>query len=122
MSGHYFQFLILILCLAKSHELEREYQNLWNNVEDKLGLEAIRNLHQQLDDDNFIADTVLSFRDIGLTYFAFNKIALHTWYWLYIHCKITSSSRKAFNIITLHRRYWLYIQAKLSSSLRIAFN
>ena len=52
MSGHYFQFLILILCLAKSHELEREYQNLWNNVEDKLGLEAIRNLHQQLDDDN----------------------------------------------------------------------
>jgi len=37
---------------AKSHELEREYQNLWNNVEDKLGLEAIRNLHQQLDDDN----------------------------------------------------------------------
>jgi len=52
MSGIYFQLLIVILCLAKSHELEKEYQDLWNNVEDKLGLEAIRNLHQQLDDDN----------------------------------------------------------------------
>jgi len=36
---------------AKSHELEKQYENLWNTVDDKVGLEAIRSLHQQLDDD-----------------------------------------------------------------------
>ena len=44
--------LILILCLAKSDEYERQYQILWTSVEDRTGLEAIRSLHQQLDDDN----------------------------------------------------------------------
>ena len=44
--------LILIFCLAKSDEYERQYQILWTSVEDRTGLEAIRSLHQQLDDDN----------------------------------------------------------------------
>ena len=33
-------------------ELVTEYQALLSNTEDKVGLEAIRALHQQLDDDN----------------------------------------------------------------------
>jgi len=37
---------------AKSDEYERQYQILWTSVEDRNGLEAIRSLHQQLDDDN----------------------------------------------------------------------
>jgi len=37
---------------AKSDEYERQYQILWTSVEDRTGLEAIRSLHQQLDDDN----------------------------------------------------------------------
>ena len=36
---------------ARSDELEKQYQTLWNAVDDKIGLEAIRSLHQQLDDD-----------------------------------------------------------------------
>ena len=36
---------------ARSDELEQQYQTLWNAVDDKIGLEAIRSLHQQLDDD-----------------------------------------------------------------------
>ena len=44
--------LTILQCLAKSDEYERQYQLLWSSVEDRLGLEAIRSLHQQLDDDN----------------------------------------------------------------------
>ena len=43
--------VIVIFYVAKSHELEKQYENLWNTVDDKVGLEAIRSLHQQLDDD-----------------------------------------------------------------------
>ena len=44
--------LILVSCFAVSSQLEAEYQELWGAVDDKVGLEAIRSIHQQLDDDN----------------------------------------------------------------------
>ena len=44
--------LLILICLAKSDEYERQYQILLTSVEDRTGLEAIRSLHQQLDDDN----------------------------------------------------------------------
>ena len=44
--------LLILICLAKSDEYERQYQILLTSVEDRTGLEAIHSLHQQLDDDN----------------------------------------------------------------------
>jgi len=38
--------------VSVSSQLEAEYQELWGAVDDKVGLEAIRSIHQQLDDDN----------------------------------------------------------------------
>lgn len=47
------KFLVItIFCLANSQRYQDEYKQLLNTVDDKSGLEAIRNLHQQLDDDN----------------------------------------------------------------------
>ena len=46
------RLVLIALCLAKSDEYERQFLTLWHSVEDKNGLEAIRSLHQQLDDDN----------------------------------------------------------------------
>ena len=44
--------VILVFCLANSKRYQDEYNRLRETVEDISGLEAIRNLHQQLDDDN----------------------------------------------------------------------
>ena len=44
--------LILVSYFIVSSQLEAEYQELWGVVDDKVGLEAIRSIHQQLDDDN----------------------------------------------------------------------
>ena len=44
--------LILLSYFIVSSQLEAEYQELWGAVDDKVGLEAIRSIHQQLDDDN----------------------------------------------------------------------
>ena len=48
--------LISVFCLEPSHppsqDLKTEYLTLLSSTEDKIGLEAIRALHQQLDDDN----------------------------------------------------------------------
>ena len=43
---------IILSSLPVRSQLEKEYQDLWGTVEDKVGLEAIRSIHQQLDDDN----------------------------------------------------------------------
>ena len=43
---------IILSSLPVLSQLEKEYQDLWGTVEDKVGLEAIRSIHQQLDDDN----------------------------------------------------------------------
>ena len=43
---------IILSSLPVRTQLEKEYQDLWGTVEDKVGLEAIRSIHQQLDDDN----------------------------------------------------------------------
>jgi len=53
----FFTVLLAQFCQAESEgavrtQLEKEYQDLWGTVEDKVGLEAIRSIHQQLDDDN----------------------------------------------------------------------
>ena len=40
-----------IFCVVTDALYEAEYQALLENVEDTTGLKAIRNLHQQLDDD-----------------------------------------------------------------------
>ena len=37
---------------AAPRAFAEEYDALWKTVEDKIGLEAIRALHEQLDDDN----------------------------------------------------------------------
>ena len=44
--------IILLSYFIVSSQLEAEYQELWGAVDDKVGLEAIRSIHQQLDDDN----------------------------------------------------------------------
>ena len=43
---------IIVSQFAAKTQLEKEYQDLWTVVDDKVGLEAIRSIHQQLDDDN----------------------------------------------------------------------
>ena len=43
---------ITVSYFAVKTQLEKEYQDLWGTVDDKVGLEAIRSIHQQLDDDN----------------------------------------------------------------------
>ena len=46
---------LTIFFLVLSHlpeDLASEYLSLYSSVEDKVGLEAIKALHQQLDDDN----------------------------------------------------------------------
>merc|ERR1719234_338080 len=53
----FFTISLAQICLAESEtlvktQLEKEYQDLWGTVDDKVGLEAIRSIHQQLDDDN----------------------------------------------------------------------
>ena len=51
-AGHMKCLVITIFCLANSQRYQDEYRQLLDTVDDKSGLEAIRNLHQQLDDDN----------------------------------------------------------------------
>ena len=52
LSMKLFVILTLFCSAARTQRYQDEYNKLFATVEDRSGLEAIRNLHQQLDDDN----------------------------------------------------------------------